>query len=131
MDISRQRARAYSVIGAESELESASAERLVQMLLEGALDRIATAKGHVSRSELDLKGEHIGKAISIVEGLRSSLDPSVGEISSNLDDLYTYVQRRLLEANISGDTTILDEAAGLLREIKSAWDVLADSPVTA
>jgi flagellar protein FliS len=100
------------------------------MLLDGALTRIATAKGHIQRGEAAQKGEQIGKAISIVEGLKASLNPEAGEISANLGDLYSYISGRLLTASTSEDTAILDEVGDLLREIKSAWDVLASQPGT-
>lgn len=116
---------AYQRVGSGSAVGEASRERLVQMLLDGALERIATAKGHIHRGEIGPKGEQIGKAISIVEGLKVSLNPEAGEISANLGDLYTYIGSRLLAANAAEDAAILDEVAGLLREIKSAWDVVA------
>ena len=72
----------------------------------------------------------VGKAISIVEGLKASLNPEAGEISANLDDLSSYISGRLLTASTSEDTAILDEVGDLLREIKSAWDVLASQPGT-
>jgi len=50
-----------------------------------------------------------------------------GEIANNLDDLYEYMGRRLLDANISNDTAILDEVCSLMIEIKGAWDALPDS----
>ena len=125
-----QGANAYQLVSNSSNVESASPHRLIQLLLDGALQRIATAKGHVLRNESALKGEQIGKAISIVAGLRASLDTQAGEVSQNLDDLYDYIGRRLLAANINDDIAILDEVADLLHEIKSAWDVVgeADSP---
>lgn len=116
---------AYQSVGSGSAIGEASPERLVQMLLDGALERIATAKGHIQRGKTGPKGEQIGKAISIVEGLRVSLDPGAGEISANLSDLYTYIGSRLLAASAADDISILDEVADLLREIKSAWDVVA------
>ncbi len=120
-----QAVNAYQSIRSVSAIETASREKLVQMLLDGALDRIATAKGHMQRDEHARKGEQIGKAISIVEGLRVSLDPAAGELSANLGDLYEYIGSRLLSANLRNDESLLDEAASLLREIKSAWDVIA------
>lgn len=115
---------AYQTIGSTSSIDSASRERLVQMLLDGALERIAVARGHMQRNDVARKGEQIGKAISIVEGLHASLDPAAGELSANLGDLYSYIASRLLAANLADDEALLDEAASLLREIKSAWDVI-------
>ena len=121
---------AYQSVGAGSAIGGASRERLVQMLLDGALERIATAKGNIQRGEAAQKGEQIGKAISIVEGLRASLNPEAGEISQNLGDLYTYIGGRLLTANTEADPAILDEVGDLLREIKSAWDVILAGQTT-
>ena len=122
-------ARSYAVnsyrSGAVAEIEEASPHRLIQMLYEGGLQRIAVAKGAIQRKEIQLKGESIGRAIAIIGGLRSSLDLSQGEMATNLDNLYEYMERRLLEANLKNDEGILDEVSGLLREIKSAWDAIA------
>lgn len=118
---------AYHSVETAAEIDSARPERLIQMLLDGALNRIYTAKGELQRGEIAAKGSQIGKAISIVDGLRVSLNPEAGAISQNLEDLYEYISRRLLEANITNNTAILDETAALLHEIKSAWDVLVET----
>ncbi|MCP3666052.1 MAG: flagellar export chaperone FliS [Gammaproteobacteria bacterium] len=115
----------YKSVSVSSGVEGASPHRLVQMLMEGALDKIASAKGHMLRSEVAEKGRFISWAITIISGLQSSLDmEGGGEISSNLDDLYDYMVRRLGEAGASDDPAILDEVSSLLVELKSAWDVL-------
>ena len=97
------------------------------MLMEGALTKIATAKGHMERGEIRQKGEQVGCAISILEGLKASLDHDKGgEIARNLEDLYIYMERRLIEANRINDPAALDEVADLLKEIKEAWDAIAE-----
>ena len=118
---------AYQTVGTAAEVDSARPERLIQMLLDGALSRIYTAKGELLRGDVAAKGSLIGKAISIVDGLRMSLNPEAGEISQNLEDLYEYIARRLFEANVTNNPDILDETAALLHEIKSAWDVLVET----
>jgi len=118
---------AYQSVETAAEVDSARPERLIQMLLDGALNRIYTAKGDLQRGEIASKGSQIGKAISIVDGLRVALNPEAGAISQNLEDLYEYIGRRLFEANVTNDPAILDEAAALLHEIKSAWDVLVET----
>jgi flagellar protein FliS len=47
------------------------------------------------------------------------------EMTANLDSLYDYMQRRLLEANLRNDVTIVDEVSDLLQTIKAAWDDIA------
>ena len=104
-------------------IDDASPHQLITMLLDGALERVAAAKGAMERSEVAMTGEAIGKAISIVDNLRVSLDQNQGgPIAENLSALYEYMTRRLLEANATKDTAMLGEVAGLLKEIKVAWD---------
>lgn len=123
----RKGANQYGRIAAESEAGFASPHRLVQMLMEGALDKVATAKGLITRKDYEGKSEHITWASSIISGLRSGLDMEAGgEIASNLNDLYAYMNRRLIDANIENDVAILDEVSGLLIEIKSAWDAMPE-----
>ncbi len=110
--------------GVVTEVEEASPHRLIQLLFEGALQRIAVAKGLIQRREIEEKGNNISRAITIVGGLRASLDMSQGEIAQNLDNLYEYIERRLLEANLKNDELILDEVSSLLRDIKVSWDAI-------
>jgi len=113
----------YKRINTESALEGASPHRLIQMLLNGALDRLAQARGAMQREDVAQKGLLLGKAVSILGGLQASLDKSVDpEMTANLDSLYDYMQRRLLEANLRNDVTLVDEVTDLLQTIKAAWD---------
>lgn len=112
----------YSQVDTYTGVNGADSHRLVLMLLNGALSNIAVAKGSIERQDIAGKGEAIGHAISIVNGLRSSLNLEVGgELAENLDNLYDYMERRLLEANMHSDRTMLEEVSGLLHEIKEGW----------
>lgn len=124
-------ARHYQQVNVHSSVVDASPHRLIQMLFEGAMERIAQAKGAMMRSNTVQKGELIGKAVRIVQGLQGSLnDNEGGELSANLDDLYDYIIRRLIQANSSNNVAALDECGRLLGEIKSAWDTLASQEVS-
>lgn len=117
----------YNQNAVHTGVEAASPHRLIQMLMEGALDRIAAAKGHMERGEFELKGTQINNAIAILDGLKSSLDMDKGgDISRNLEDLYIYMTRRLFEAHAGNDSTLLDEVADLVKQIKSAWDSIGN-----
>ena len=122
----------YNTVGVQTGIEDASPYRLIQMLLDGALGKISRAKSHMKQNEIEEKGVSIGMAISIIGGLRDSLDHKAGgDIAANLDNLYEYMTYRLTEANIRNSHEILDEVSGLLVEIKSAWDGIAGHELTA
>jgi len=115
----------YASVGAQSSVAAASPHRLIQLLMDGALDRLAVAKGHMQRKDVQRKIVTIDRIMSIVDGLRMSLDHSVNtEMSENLENLYDYMNRRLLLANINNDEGALDEVASLLKELKEAWDAI-------
>lgn len=115
----------YSSVKVHSGVETASPHRLIQMLLEGALERIAQAKGAMVQNQIARKGELIGKAVAIVGGLQGSLnDKEGGALAANLDGLYDYIIRRLTQANYENNTEYLDECGRLLGEIKTAWDAI-------
>ncbi|MBT8101231.1 MAG: flagellar export chaperone FliS [Gammaproteobacteria bacterium] len=120
-------AKQYQKLDTHSNVSTASPHRLIQLMMERALAKIGIAKGHLQREEAALKGSSIGDAIGIINGLQASLNHKAGaELSANFDALYDYMMRRLLEANMHNEPTILDEVSGLLQELKEAWDAIAD-----
>jgi len=117
----------YQQVSVHSGIMDASPHRLVQMLMEGALEKIALAKGSVANNEIASKGTNISKAIGIIGGLKSSLNIEVGgSLAENLSNLYDYMANRLVVANIRSDESILDEVASLMVEIKTGWDGIPD-----
>ncbi len=113
----------YSTVNTHSDVATASPHRLIQMLLEGGLEKLAIAKGHMEQGNRGECGRHISWAISIIEGLRMSLDKAQGgAIAENLDALYEYMGRRLLSANIKQDITLIEEVMALLLDVKVGWD---------
>jgi flagellar protein FliS len=117
--------REYGSVGTDARVTAADPHTLILMLMNGALDALAAGKGHVQRGAVDEKGRSLSRAIAIIDGLRASLDHSAGpELAANLDDLYDYMGRRLLHANVHDDVGAIDEVASLLREIKSAWEAI-------
>ncbi|MFB1010078.1 MAG: flagellar export chaperone FliS [Thiopseudomonas sp.] len=116
----------YQTVNNQAQAAAADPHRLIQMLMEGGLTRLAQARGAMERGQTALKGELIGKAIGIIGGLRQGLDlEKGGEIAQNLDNLYDYMARRLMEANVQNDVAILEEISSLLREVKDGWDAIA------
>lgn len=120
---------AYSKIGVETNVATASPHKLISMLFEGALLSVAAARSHMLRKDIAAKGAAISRAIGIIdEGLKVSLDDKVGgELAQNLKALYEYMCHRLLEANLQNDVEKLNEVGRLLSELKGAWDTIGKS----
>lgn len=120
--------REYRAVSAEAPAAEASPHQVVALLMQGALDRMSSAKGCMARGEVSEKGAALSQAITLLDGLRAGLDAERGgEIARNLDALYGYLQRRLVEANLHDDRKGIDEAASLLAEIRAAWIAIASS----
>src|ERR1700741_3805248 len=121
---------AYAKVGLETGVSSASPHKLIVMLYDGALAAIMTAITQMNAGNVQEKGKAISKAIRIVDdGLRASLDKEVGgEIARNLDALYDYISRRLLEANLKNDAVILEEVRGLLADLRDTWNQIGGAP---
>jgi flagellar protein FliS len=119
--------RQYQKVNSQAQTAVATPHRLVQMLMEAGLDRIAQAKGAIERKDIAAKGVLIGKAIEIVGGLREGLDmEKQAEALAHVDNLYVYMMKRLAEANIKTNPNILDEVSGLLTTVKEGWDAIGD-----
>lgn len=117
----------YKNIGSQAAVGDASPYQLIAMLYKGVLDNLAAAKGGMARHDVALKGEKIGRAIEIIDYLRATLDlDQGGDIAVNLRDLYSYMETRLLQANMESNTDMIDEVAGLMREIKLGWEAIPE-----
>lgn len=119
--------RQYQKVNSHAQISEASPHRLVQMLMEGGLDRMAQAKGALARGDIAQKGLMLGKAVDIIIGLRDGLDAEKSADPAyvqQLESLYAYMTNRLMEANVQNDPEIIDEVARLLITVKEGWDAI-------
>jgi flagellar protein FliS len=113
---------AYRKGNLKQDIANADPHKLTLMLLQGALDRIAYAKGAMERKELVAKADFISKANAIIMHLRDTLDLEVGgEVAENMFALYNYMIERLNDAHFNNDLNMLDEVSSLLTPIRDAW----------
>ncbi|WP_337881095.1 flagellar export chaperone FliS [Rheinheimera sp.] len=118
----------YQKEALKTRLASADPHQIIQMLMEGAIDSMKVAKITIEQKDYENKSKALSKATSIIDSLRLSLDTSVGgEMTDNLAALYGYMSRRLMDASVQNNTSIVDEVIDLLSTIKSAWDQIPES----
>ena len=119
----RERALAsYGDVKVTTGVAGADNIHLIQMLFDGLIESLATAKGHIERGSIGEKSKSLARAGRIVVGLQGALDfEKGGDIARNLNDLYSYVTRRLFHVNANNDLEALQEVHNLMNEIRSAW----------
>ena len=120
---------AYARVGLETGVIAASPHKLILMLFEGARIALSSALVHMRNGEINAKGEAISKAIAIISsGLQASLDVEAGgELAQQLNALYDYMSRRLLQANLHNKPEYIEEVARLLGELSEAWEAIGSS----
>lgn len=123
----RSPAAAYRSLSVETALTDADPHRMIAMLYDGAIEAVGRARTALARRDIAGRGAAIGKAIRIVdEGLKASLDDRGGEITVNLRNLYVYMSKRLLEANLHADDEALQEVSRLLDTLRDGWKGIAN-----
>jgi flagellar protein FliS len=118
----------------DSAILTATPERLVVMLYDGANRFLIQGAAAMRAGDLSVTNDRLRRAEAIVNELRSTLDMSAGQVATNLESIYAFCQRLLLEARLKQDADKIDHVARLLRELRDAWDEAAGkacTPVTA
>lgn len=126
---SRCGANAYARVGLETGILAASPHKLITMLFQGAHLALSSALQHMKSGQVSAKGEAISKAIAIINsGLQASLDTDGGgELAQQLNALYEYMNRRLLQANLHNEPRYIEEVVHLLGELSEAWATIGSS----
>lgn len=106
----------------QTSVQSASRERLLLMLYEGAIRFTKQAIIAIEKGDVAEKGVQIGKVYDIVLELMSTLDHKVGgEIAVSLEQLYMYMTEELTKANINNDAKPLESVLKVLETLYSGW----------
>ncbi len=112
----------YGSVSRDAAVEGADSHNLILLLMRGALESIAQAKGAIRQGNIELRGKKITRATEIILGLKDFLDVEKGgELAENLVALYDYMVRSLLDAHRIPSEEKLDEVGQLMGNIASAW----------
>lgn len=115
----------YQHTQTDARAAQASPRELVLMLMDGLLDEIARAEGHMLAGRLAEKGQSVAKAIDIIGGLDSALDLQQGSVlAENLHQLYDYCGRQLFSASVNNDAGQLLPVLKVLADLRAGWQGL-------
>jgi len=112
----------YKSVDLNTAVEAASPHQLISMLFHGAQEALAKAVGSIERKDIQLRTQQINKACEIVVTLKGSLNfEQGGEVAENLDSLYDYMLRTLMQANRESDAAKVKEVSELIATISDGW----------
>jgi flagellar protein FliS len=101
---------------------NASPPQLVIMLMDGLMDELDRAEGHMQARNYARKGEAIKKSMRILSGLSVALDlDQGGNLALHLKQLYQFCGKRLMKASIRNDAAELQQVRKILLEIREGW----------
>jgi flagellar protein FliS len=107
----------------EGRIESADPIELVGLLYHACTASVREARRYLAEGEIEARSRSISRAFEILVELSGALDHERGgEISGRLAQLYDYMERQLLAANLQQSDEALAEVLGLLATLGEAWD---------
>lgn len=105
-----------------TQVQTQRPEKLVLMLFDGALRFMCQGRKAMAERKYDKTSHYLGRAQEIVSELRVSLNPDAGPIARNLESLYDFMHRRLIQANAEKDPGKVEEVYELLAGLRNAWE---------
>lgn len=110
----------------QTQAETAAPGELVVMLYRGAARFVGSAVEAIEARNVPLAHNNLVRAQAVISELLETLDlERGGEIAGNLMQIYDYMNRRLVDANLRKDAAPAREIESLLRELLPAWEQAA------
>jgi len=101
----------------------ASKDQLLLMLVDGAVKFSKIGRQAILDKDIKKAHENIMKTQNIFYELMATLDVDKGgEWAKQLMNIYDFITRRLVDANIKKDILIMDEVLPLIEDIRDTWN---------
>lgn len=106
----------------QMQVTTASPEKVLLMLYDGAINFTKMAKERIGRNDIAGKGVYISKALAIVTELMNTLNHEIcANVTRELERLYLYVIGEFTKANLNNDPAALDNAVKILSSLRETW----------
>jgi flagellar secretion chaperone FliS len=104
----------------QNSVSTASPGELTLMLYNGCLNFLNKAKLAIRENNIQERNMNLQKAQRIIQELMVTLNQEY-EIAKQMMVMYEYLNRRLIEANINNDLSIVEEVEGFVTEFRDTW----------
>ncbi|HEX4377000.1 MAG TPA: flagellar export chaperone FliS [Steroidobacteraceae bacterium] len=122
---SNSKLAAYKSVSVHGTVAAADPHRLVLMLMDGVMERLAMARACIERRDIAHKAKLLHSCVTLLTELRGSLNISRGgDVARNLSELYDYMMRQLMRANAESKIEYIKEVSSLLGEVRDAWTAI-------
>lgn len=112
----------------EVQVQTATPEKLVTMLYDGAIRFMRQAQKHLMAQEFSEVHNNLLRAQDILYELMANLDlESGGEVAQNLHQLYDFMVNTLIDANIKKDSTKIEPVLAMLIDLRQTWNQAVNS----
>ncbi len=112
----------------EVQVKTANQGKLIIMLYQGAIKFLRLAKKYIELEDIEKTNHNLIKAQNIINELNATLDKEKGgEIAENLSNLYNYMNRKLIEANIKKDTEDIEIVEELMEGLLTSWQEIINN----
>ena len=121
----QQALKQYSSVESSSKAYCGSAYDLTKMLFNGCLKSLTLTVFHINHKNYAGKATELSRSLAIINGLQDCLDlEKGGDLAHNLNDLYLYMGKTLLESSVTNDISRIEHIHELLKEVSVGWEAM-------
>jgi len=111
----------------KTKVMTASPEMLTLMLWDGAIRFAEQGKDAIQKKEIENSYKALVRSQRIITELTTNLKHDVNpDLCGKLAALYNFIYRRLVDANITKDVKLVDDALEIMRHQRQTWAMLMD-----
>ncbi len=103
-----------------NKVNAASGPELTLMLYDGTIKFLNIASSAIENKDIQKAHTNIMKTEKIIDYLRNTLDMKY-PVAQDFENMYSYLARRLIEANMTKDKEIVDEINEHMHAIRDNW----------
>jgi flagellar protein FliS len=112
----------------KTQIQTADQGNLILMCYDGTVNYLKKAKKAHEEKNLQAWSTFLSKAQNVLWELVNSLNFDAGEISYNLDALYNYMIRRIVDAEYNTNLDAVDEVIAYLEDMRETWSKIVKKP---